>query len=184
MGSRPAKGAKIAIAEWPTANGPADYALFVDTMFVGVVEAKRRRKNVSGRHRSGRALFRGTSPSRATSACVGGPWGTHKVPFVFAANGRSYLKQIETESGIWFRDARRAANLSAALVDWPTPEGLAGLLEVDQDAATAALKAQPFDVWLPASRLPERAPSRPWKGRLEAERRSMLHRDGDRHRQD
>jgi hypothetical protein len=33
-------------------------------------------------------------------AFAGGPWGNHKVPFVFAANGRSYLKQIETESGI------------------------------------------------------------------------------------
>ena len=32
------------------------------------------------------------------------------MPFVFAANGRPFLKQIETESGIWFRDTRRAAN--------------------------------------------------------------------------
>jgi hypothetical protein len=39
---------------------------------------------------------------------AGGPMGDHKVPFVFAVNGHSYLKQVETESGIWFRDARRA----------------------------------------------------------------------------
>jgi hypothetical protein len=60
---------------------------------------------------------------------AGGPWGEHRVPFVFAANGRSYLKQIETESGIWFRDTRRASNHRRALVSWPTPEGLSGLLE-------------------------------------------------------
>ena len=71
------------------------------------------------------------------------------VPFVFAANGRSYLKQIETESGIWFRDTRRTANHRRALIDWPTPEGLSGQLEVDQDAATASLKVQPFDFGFP-----------------------------------
>ena len=41
------------------------------------------------------------------------------VPFVFATNSRAYLKQIETESGIWFRDVRRDANHRRALVDWP-----------------------------------------------------------------
>ena len=46
-GARPAKGRNLAIAEWPTASGPADYALFVGLTLVGVVEAKRRRKNVS-----------------------------------------------------------------------------------------------------------------------------------------
>ena len=67
---------------------------------------------------------------------AGGPWGEHMVPFVFAANGRSYLKQVETESGIWFRDTRRLAPIIAVrLVNWLTPDGLSGLLEVDQDAA-------------------------------------------------
>ena len=37
----------MAIAEWPTKSGPADYALFVGTRCIGVVEAKRRNKNVS-----------------------------------------------------------------------------------------------------------------------------------------
>lgn len=39
-GARPAKGRNMAIAEWPTANGPADYALFAGTTLVGVVEAR------------------------------------------------------------------------------------------------------------------------------------------------
>ena len=147
-GIRPAKGRNMAIAEWPTTSGPADYALFVGTVLVGVVEAKRRRKNVSAaidqaeRYSSG---F-GATPD---VAFAGGPWGEHRVPFVFAANGRSYLKQIETESGIWFRDTRRTANHRRALIDWPTPEGLSGQLEIDQDAATASLKVQPFDFGFP-----------------------------------
>ena len=46
-GARPTKGKAMAIAEWPTENGPADYALFVGLACVGVIEAKRKRKNVS-----------------------------------------------------------------------------------------------------------------------------------------
>jgi type I restriction enzyme R subunit len=95
------------------------------------------------------------------------------VPFVFAANGRSYLKQIETESGIWFRDTRRAANHRRALVDWPTPDGLMGLLEVDQDAANAALKTQPFAFGFPLRPYQENA-IRAVEAALAAEKRSML----------
>jgi type I restriction enzyme R subunit len=102
-GIRPAKGRNMAIAEWPTAHGPADYALFVDLMLVGFVEAKRRRKNVSAAIDQAERYSKGAHPP-ADASFAGGPWGDHRVPFVFAANGRSYLKQIETESGIWFRD--------------------------------------------------------------------------------
>jgi type I restriction enzyme R subunit len=70
----------------------------------------------------------------------GGPWGEFRVPFVFSANGRAYLKQIETESGIWFRDVRRPANLRRLLVDWVTPQGLSDRLQIDRDSAQAALK--------------------------------------------
>jgi hypothetical protein len=46
-GARPAKGRATALAEWPTESGPADHALFVGLTCVGVIEAKRKRKNVS-----------------------------------------------------------------------------------------------------------------------------------------
>jgi len=104
---------------------------------------------------------------------AGGPWGDHKVPFVFAANGRSYLKQIETESGIWFRDTRRTVNHRRALVDWPTPEGLLGLIEIDQDAATEALEALPFEFGFPLRDYQQHAIEAVEKA-LKAERRSML----------
>ena len=143
-GTPPAKGHNMAIAEWPTATGPADYALFIGTTLVGVVEAKRRRKNVSaaltqsGRYSQGVKLGpEGTLP--------GGPWGDFKVPFLFATNGRPYLKQIETESGIWFRDARSPTNHARPLSDWFTPEGLKAELDIDRDKADAALKTEPFN---------------------------------------
>ncbi|WP_208179848.1 type I restriction-modification system endonuclease [Sinorhizobium medicae] len=172
LGVRPAKGRNMAIAEWPTANGPADYALFVGTTLVGVVEAKRRRKNVSAAIDQAERYSVGfKNADEFTSA--GGPWGEHRVPFVFAANGRAYLKQIETESGIWFRDTRRSVNHRRALIDWPTPDGLTRLLEVDADAANAALRAQPFEFGFPLRHYQEAA-IRAVEKTLSAEQRSML----------
>ena len=79
------------------------------------------------------------------------------VPFVFSANGRPYLKQVETQSGIWFRDARKPSNHRRALVDWPTPEGLQGLLEIDAEAAQADLKARPIEFAFPLRPYQKRA---------------------------
>jgi type I restriction enzyme R subunit len=171
-GTRPVKGRNLAIAEWPTASGPADYALFAGLTLVGVVEAKRKQKNVSAAIDQAER-YSGEITSSGDFAFAGGPWGKHKVPFVFAANGRSYLRQIETESGIWFRDTRRTANHRRALVNWPTPEGLLGQLEIDQDAATAALKEMSFEFGFPL-RDYQRAAIKAVEGALAAERRSML----------
>ncbi|MDB5599077.1 MAG: type restriction enzyme res subunit [Xanthobacteraceae bacterium] len=171
-GIRPAKGRNLAIAEWPTSKGPADYALFTGLTLIGVVEAKRKRKNVSAAIDQAERYSIGLKASN-DFIFAGGPWADHKVPFVFSANGRSYLKQLETESGIWFRDTRRAANHRRALVDWPTPEGLGGLLEVDQDAATEALKDLPFQFGFPLRDYQQHAIQAVEKA-LEAERRTML----------
>ncbi|MGH0230430.1 type I restriction-modification system endonuclease [Sinorhizobium meliloti] len=171
-GVRPSKGRSMAIAEWPTGSGPADYALFVGTMLVGVVEAKRRRKNVSAAIDQAERYSDGIK-SGDEFISAGGPWGEHRVPFVFATNGRSYLKQIETESGIWFRDTRRSVNHRRALVDWPTPDGVTRLLEVDADAANGALTAQPFEFGFPLRHYQEAA-IRTVEKALSAEQRSML----------
>ncbi len=45
-GTRPQKAKFLAIAEWPTQNGPADYVLFHGLTAVAVVEAKRIAKDV------------------------------------------------------------------------------------------------------------------------------------------
>jgi len=143
-GARPAKGRHLAIAEWPTSTGPADYALFAGMMLVGVIEAKRRNRNVmevlpqAERYARSIELHGAELPG-------GSPWGGHHVPFAFSTNGRPYLKQLETLSGIWRRDLRRPTNPAGVLDGWPTPEGLLERLQVDIDTAHAALAEQDFD---------------------------------------
>jgi type I restriction enzyme R subunit len=176
-GVRPAKGRNMAIAEWPTKSGPADYALFVGTRCIAVVEAKRQNKNVSAfidqaqRYARGFQFAGGAEP-------IGGPWtedAEHSflVPFVFSANGRPYLKQVETQSGIWFRDARKPSNHRRALVDWPTPDGLQGMLEIDAEVAQADLKATPIEFGFPLRPYQKRAIEKV-EAELATDRRAML----------
>ncbi len=152
-GTRPIKNRALAIAEWPTKSGPADYALFIGTECIGVVEAKRRNKNVSAAIDQAQRYARGFRFEGGAEP-IAGPWPDSDdilfhVPFVFSANGRAHLKQIETESGIWFRDARRPTNQRRALGDWPTPDGLKGMLEIDRDLAQAELASQPIEFGFP-----------------------------------
>jgi type I restriction enzyme R subunit len=140
-GVRPAKGRNMAIAEWPTKSGPADYALFIDEVCVGIAEAKRYRKNVSAAIDQAERYSEGIEWSGNSK-----PWdGKYFVPFAFSTNGRPYLKQLETESGIWFRDVRLAQNLRRALVGWFTPDELTSMLEVEKEKAQSALEARSFD---------------------------------------
>jgi type I restriction enzyme R subunit len=176
-GVRPAKGRAMAIAEWPTKSGPADYALFVGTRCIAVVEAKRQNKNVSAFIDQAQRYSRGFRFEGGAEA-IAGPWvetaeDSFLVPFVFSANGRPYLKQVETQSGIWFRDARKPANHRRALVDWPTPEGLQGMLEIDAEAAQAELKALPIEFGFPLRPYQKRA-IEAVETALETERRAML----------
>jgi type I restriction enzyme R subunit len=158
LGTRPAKNRNLAIAEWPTTSGPADYALFVGTTCVGVVEAKRQRKNVSAAIDQATRYAQGFRAEAGVTLPNGSPWAAHSgssseppyyVPLLFATNGRPYLKQIETQSGIWFRDARIPTNQRRALVDWPTPGGLLAQLGLDRLEAQVALQGLPIDFAFP-----------------------------------
>mmetsp|Transcript_993 Transcript_993/g.1902 ORF Transcript_993/g.1902 Transcript_993/m.1902 type:complete len:1118 (-) Transcript_993:1989-5342(-) len=140
-GVRPAKGRNLAIAEWPTQSGPADYALFVGQRCVGIVEAKRYQKNISAAIDQAERYSKGLEWEENQEAWV----NEYFVPFVFATNGRPYLKQVETESGIWFRDVRLAHNLRRPLMGWFTPDELISQLEVEKEKAQAALETRPFD---------------------------------------
>ncbi len=143
-GARPARGKNLAIAEWPTMSGPADYALFVGLTPVAVVEAKRKNIDVSAALQQAKRYSRTFNLPPGVQS-PGGPWGKYRVPFVFSANGRPYLRQLATRSGTWFCDLRRPTNLAHPLDGWYTPAGLAALLKRDEDHAHQQLAAEPFD---------------------------------------
>jgi type I restriction enzyme R subunit len=143
-GARPQKGKNQAIAEWPTKSGPADYILFIGLMPVAVVEAKRQSKDVSGSLEQAKRYSRGYALT-SDQLEPGGPWAKYRVPFLFATNGRPFLRQLATKSGIWFLDARRPQNLSRSITGWFEPESLAGLLKQDIDAAHAQLETEPTE---------------------------------------
>jgi len=143
-GARPRKGKNIAIAEWPTANGPADYLLFAGLQPLGVVEAKRKTKDVPGSIEQAKRYSRGYTLQN-DQLSPGGPWGAYHVPFLYATNGRPYLAQIQTKSGIWFLDSRIATNHPRPLNGWHTPEGLMALLEMNEQEAAGKLKKEPTD---------------------------------------
>ncbi|MDF5720235.1 MAG: type I restriction-modification system endonuclease [Rhizonema sp. PD37] len=143
-GTRPQKGHMIAIAEYPTDDGRADYALFVGLQIVAVVEAKRQSKDVYS------AIDQAKRYSRSfrvlgEEILPGAAWGEYKVPFVFATNGREFLQQLRTKSGIWFCDLRRPENLRRPLPTWYSPQGLIDTLAQDVDQATATLSSEGFE---------------------------------------
>ena len=144
QGVRPAKSRDLAIAEWPTASGPADYVLFRGLTPLAVVEAKRKTKDVAGSIEQAKRYSR-DYVVQAGETIPDGSWGDYRIPFLFATNGRPFLRQLRTKSGIWFLDARRATNHPDALESWYTPEGLKALLAQDHVAAEAALATEPTD---------------------------------------
>lgn len=143
-GTRPEKGKNLAIAEWPTASGPADYVLFVGLVPVAAVEAKRKNIDVSGALQQAKRYSRGFKPADGLGPSDG-PWGEFRIPFAFSSNGRPFLRQLETRSGIWFCDLRHPENLGRALDGWHSPDGLAALLKRDEDKAHEQLRNEPFD---------------------------------------
>lgn len=148
-GIRPQKGKKIAVAEWPvksakTADDRADYALFVDEQLIGIIEAKAYEKSVYAIIDNQCREYARNIKDEDEKYCMG-TWQNYKVPFVFATNGRPYLKQIETESGIWFQDLRKESNVSTALQGWYSPEELLAKYKQNIDEADQKLENLPYD---------------------------------------
>ena len=150
-GARPKKGHNMAIAEWPTDSsigdgGYVDYAFFVDETMVGTVEAKAERKDVLSvldvQCKDYSSHIRQVDYRYVDIEYD----GRYQVPFTFATNGRPYLKQYETKSGIWSLDLRDPSNAPKPLRGWPRPQALMRMLQEDVKAANQRLADEPYDL--------------------------------------
>lgn len=148
-GTRPQKSRNLAIAEWPTSSeekksGKVDYALFIGEKLVGFVEAKRYSKDVSGAMVEAKVYAKGVLKEDKEEYGVSN-WNGYDVPFLFATNGRKYIKEIEWKSGLHFLDCRDPRNNPKVLHGWYSPENLETMLFEDIEEANKTLDDMSFD---------------------------------------
>jgi type I restriction enzyme R subunit len=134
----PEKGRNIAISEWPVGSKWADYALFIGTDLYGIVEAKKYESDISTDLQQSKVyaeLVEGKHDAKLL-----GQWRKYGAPFLFSTNGRSFLEQIKTKSGVWFLDVRNERSNSKPLRGWYSPEGLVELFKRDVKESNEKLK--------------------------------------------
>ena len=109
---------KCALEEFPTENGPADYALCLDGKIVAVVEAKKVTlgpQNVL------------TQAERYATGISGSPFNFSgfRVPFIYSTNGEI----------IWYHDLRNPLNRSRVVAKFHTPLALSERLKEKFEAS-------------------------------------------------
>ena len=117
-----------AIEEFETANGPADYALCVDGVIVGIVEAKKLTLGPQS------VL---SQAERYSKGLADGPFNFRgfRVPFLYSTNGE----------GIWYHDIRHERCRSHVVARFHTPDALTERLQKDFDSLCDTLLRTPND---------------------------------------
>ncbi len=115
-----------ALAEYPTENGPADYAFVVDGQLLGIVEAKKVTlgpQNVL------------TQAERYSKGAADGPinFRGYHVPFLYSTNGEV----------IWFHDVRHKLNRSRPIARFHQPAALAEMFTRDFEEECRWLAGDP-----------------------------------------
>jgi type I restriction enzyme R subunit len=115
-----------AVTEYPTTNGPADYALFADNQLLGIVEAKKVTLGPQNVLIQAERYSKGVSDSSFN-------FGGYRMPFLYSTNGEV----------IWFHDIRHPLNRSRRIAGFHTPAALQEMLGKDFDAACSWFAATP-----------------------------------------
>jgi type I restriction enzyme R subunit len=119
---------RCAIEEYPTDNGPADYALCVSEKILGIVEAKKLTlgpQNVL------------TQAERYSKGATSNPLNFHgyRVPFLYSTNGEI----------IWHNDIRHPRSRSRTIARFHTPDALVEKFGCDSEDAWRRLLRTPND---------------------------------------
>jgi type I restriction enzyme, R subunit len=117
-----------AVEELPTANGPADYALFVKGQLLGIIEAKKVTVNPQNVLEQAKRYARGVFDAV-------GDWNGFRVPFLYASNGAL----------IWHVDTRAEKPVSRTISDFHTPSALEASFAHDTAAAKSYLLDTPIE---------------------------------------
>jgi type I restriction enzyme R subunit len=120
--------AKKAVEEWPTAAGPADYALCDEGAVRGVVEAKKLTVGPQGVLTQAERYSRGIAQEPRYQ-------GEFGVPFLYSTNGER----------LFFHDARHELNRSREVTGFHTPKALREMLARDFSGDLAKLDTLPFN---------------------------------------
>jgi len=115
-----------AIAEFPTENGPADYALVVRGQVLGIVEAKKVSLGPQGVLTQAERYAKGITDSPFD-------FGGCRAPFLYSTNGEV----------VWFQDVRHELNTARKIAGFHTPAALQEMLTRDFDGACALIEQSP-----------------------------------------
>lgn len=96
-----------AVEEYPTATGPADYALFVKGHLFGIVEAKKLEVGAAN------VLEQAKRYSKGADQTIG-KWNEYRVPFLYSSNGEL----------IFHLDVRDSNNLTRQVYAFPSASAL------------------------------------------------------------
>src|SRR3989339_446708 len=118
-----------AITEYPTENGPADYAFFVKGKLLGILEAKKVGVNPQNVLEQAKRYSRGASNGT-------GNWDGYRVTFLYSSNGEI----------IWFLDVRDRKNIRRQISHFHTADALEELSKNDKAQGFEWLKENPIDI--------------------------------------
>lgn len=118
-----------AVEEYPTANGPADYAFFVKGVLLGILEAKKVGVNPQNVLEQAKRYSRGAFDGP-------GNWNGYRVPFLYSSNGEI----------IWFLDARETKNIRRQIANFHTADAIEELSKDNRARAYDLLTQTPIDI--------------------------------------
>jgi type I restriction enzyme R subunit len=116
-----------AVEEYPTENGPADYAFFVKGKLLGILEAKKVGVGPYNVLEQAKRYAKGAQEGP-------GNWRGYRVPFLYASNGEV----------IWFIDVRAEKNTSRKIGEFHTADAQHELF--DRETGHEWFEENPVDI--------------------------------------